>query len=79
MAELTIGLLLAVGFKTRAALIGAAALLVSLDLGLMLQNAHDDVKSNTVILLALLWALSWERWNAFSVDEWLKNRRQPPK
>jgi len=72
--ELTLGVLLLVGFKTRGALLAAAAFLVSLDLGLMFQADHDSVKSNTIILLALLWAARWERWNAFSVDAWLARR-----
>ena len=67
--ELTLGLLILVGFQTRWALLGAAAFLVSLDLGLMLQADHDTVKSNTIILLALLWAAQWERWNVLSVDQ----------
>jgi thiosulfate dehydrogenase [quinone] large subunit len=73
--ELTLGLLILVGYKTRWALLGAAAFLVSLDLGLMLQADHDTVKSNTIILLALLWAAVWERWNMFSLDDFLAKRR----
>ena len=73
--ELVIGVLLVVGYKTRWALLGAAAFLVSLDFGLMLQADHDSVKSNTIILLALLWAAQWERSNAFSLDGWLAKRR----
>jgi uncharacterized membrane protein YphA (DoxX/SURF4 family) len=69
--ELTIGLLLLVGYKTRLTLLGAAAFLVSLDLGLMLKADHDTVKSNTIILLALLGAAIWEKWNMLSVDDWL--------
>jgi thiosulfate dehydrogenase (quinone) large subunit len=72
--EITLGLLILVGYKTRWALLGAAAFLVSLDLGLMLQADHDTVKSNTIILLALLWAAQWERWNMFSLDQWLAKR-----
>jgi uncharacterized membrane protein YphA (DoxX/SURF4 family) len=73
--ELTLGLVIAAGFKTRWALLGAAAFLVSLDLGLMLQGEHDTVKGNTIILLALLWAAWWERYNRWSVDEWLAKRK----
>ena len=58
------------------ALLGAAAFLVSLDLGLMLKSDHDTVKSNTIILLALLWAAAWERWNVFSLDAWLAKRER---
>jgi thiosulfate dehydrogenase [quinone] large subunit len=72
--ELTLGILILIGYKTRWALLGAAAFLVSLDLGLMLQADHDSVKSNTIILLALLWAAQWERWNMFSLDQWLAKR-----
>jgi uncharacterized membrane protein YphA (DoxX/SURF4 family) len=73
--ELTIGVLIAIGYKTRWVLLGAAAFLVSLDLGLMLKGDHDTVKSNTIILLALLWAAQWERWNVLSCDQWLAKRR----
>ncbi|MGO8998340.1 MAG: DoxX family membrane protein [Polyangiaceae bacterium] len=73
--ELTLGLLILVGFQTRWALLGAAAFLVSLDLGLMLQADHDTVKSNTIILLALLWAAQWSRSNIYSVDDILAKRR----
>ncbi len=73
--ELTIGILILVGYRTRWALLGAAAFLVSLDFGLMLQAEHDTVKSNTIILLALLWAAQWERWNILSVDDWLAKRK----
>jgi thiosulfate dehydrogenase [quinone] large subunit len=73
--ELVLGLLILVGYKTRWALLGAAAFLVSLDLGLMLKADHDTVKSNTIILLGLLWAAKWERWNMFSLDELLARRR----
>ena len=73
--ELTIGILILVGYRTRWALLGAAAFLVSLDFGLMLQAEHDTVKSNTIILLALLWAAEWERWNILSVDDWLAKRK----
>jgi uncharacterized membrane protein YphA (DoxX/SURF4 family) len=72
--ELTLGLLILIGFKTRWALLGAAAFLVSLDLGLMLQSDHDTVKSNTIILLALLWAAVWERSNVYSLDDVLAKR-----
>jgi thiosulfate dehydrogenase [quinone] large subunit len=73
--ELLIGLLLLVGFKTRWVLLGAAAFLVSLDLGLLLQADHDTVKSNTIILLGLLWAAQWSRWDIWSVDWWLAKKR----
>ena len=73
--ELTLGLVILIGFKTRWALLGAAAFLVSLDLGLMLQSDHETVKTNTIILLALLWAAMWERWNIFSLDDFLAKRK----
>ena len=57
--ELAVGLLLLFGYKTRWVLLLVAAYLVSLDLGLMLKADHDTVKSNTIILLALLWAADW--------------------
>jgi uncharacterized membrane protein YphA (DoxX/SURF4 family) len=72
--ELTLGLLILVGYQTRLALLGAAAFLVSLDLGLMLQAEHETVKTNTIIMLALLWAAVWERSNKLSLDEWLAKR-----
>jgi thiosulfate dehydrogenase [quinone] large subunit len=67
-AELACGVLILVGWKTRWALVAAAALLVSLDLGLMLQGKHDTVKSNTLILLSLFVALFCERSNRWSLD-----------
>jgi thiosulfate dehydrogenase [quinone] large subunit len=72
--ELGLGLLILVGYRTRWALLGAAAFLVSLDIGLMLSGDADSVKSNTLILLALLLAAQWERWNAWSIDQWLARR-----
>ena len=66
--ELVVGALILVGFRTRWALVAAAALLVSLDYGLMLQGKHDDVKSNTLILLAMLAALFVERHDRWSLD-----------
>jgi thiosulfate dehydrogenase [quinone] large subunit len=72
--ELTLGVLILIGLKTRWALLGAAAFLVSLNFGLMLQADNDSVKSNTIILLGLLLAAQWERWNAWSVDQ-LRARR----
>ncbi len=74
-AELAVGLLVLIGLKTRAALIAAAALLVSLDVGLLFQREYELVKLNAVILLTLMVALQWERWNRFSVDAWLAHRR----
>jgi thiosulfate dehydrogenase [quinone] large subunit len=72
--ELTLGLLILVGFKTRYALLGAAAFLVSLDIGLMLQAEHETVKTNTIIMLGLLWAAVWERSNLLSLDEMLAKK-----
>jgi thiosulfate dehydrogenase [quinone] large subunit len=72
--ELTLGLAILVGYRTRWALLGAAAFLVSLDLGLMFQGEHDTVKSNTIILLGLLLAARWERFNVLSLDGFLAKR-----
>jgi hypothetical protein len=33
------------------------------------------VKSNTIILLALLGAAIWEKWNMLSVDDWLATKK----
>ena len=74
-AELAVGLLILVGLRTRAALVFGAALLLSLDLGLMLQGKHDVVKSNTVILLTLLIALFCQPYDSWSVDGAMRRRR----
>ena len=66
--ELLLGLLLLVGLRTRAALIGSCLLLISLDTGLMFQLKHDAVELNTVILLATLLALQWSPHDRFSLD-----------
>jgi thiosulfate dehydrogenase (quinone) large subunit len=78
IAEIAIGLLLLIGLKTRATLIGASAFLVSLDMGLLFQSEYEIVKYNTILLLALLWALVWEPMNAFSADAWLAARHRTP-
>ena len=66
--ELAVGLLLAVGFRSREALFGAAAILVTLDVGLMLQLKHDQVATNTIYLLAVVIALQWEPHRRWTVD-----------
>jgi len=66
--ELALGLLILVGYRTRWALSAAAAYLVSLDVGLMLQLKHDIVGINTVTMLASLLAAHLEKHNAFSLD-----------
>ena len=68
-AELLIGLLFALGLKLRAALVAAALLLVSLDIGLMLQGKHEDVARNLIFLVTLLLALQWEPFGrVWSID-----------
>lgn len=58
--ELTLGLLFLLGLWQRAAILGAALLLLSLDVGLMLQLKHEDVARNMLYLFAALLALQWE-------------------
>jgi hypothetical protein len=36
---------------------------------------HETVKSNTIIILALLWTAQWSRWDILSVDWWPAKRR----
>lgn len=77
--ELALGVLFALGLWQRAALTGAALLLVSLDLGLMLQGKHEDVARNMLFLLPTLFALQWEpSGRGFSLDALLARRRGPP-
>lgn len=66
--ELVLGLLILAGYQTRWALLAAAAYLVSLDIGLMLQLKHDVVGTNTVTMLATFLAVYLEKYNAFSLD-----------
>ena len=66
--ELSLGLLLLVGLRTREALMASCLVLISLDLGLMFQLKHDVVELNTIILLATLLALQWSPHNRFSLD-----------
>ena len=68
--ELTLGLCFLLGFQTRRTILTAAALLISLDAGLLLQLKHDVVAMNTVYLLALLLALRWEPHQRWSIDSW---------
>jgi thiosulfate dehydrogenase [quinone] large subunit len=67
--ELVLGLLIAVGFKTRWALLASAAYLVTLDLGLMLQLKHDVVGTNTITMLTVFLAVYLEKYNVLSVDQ----------
>src|SRR6266545_3265791 len=69
--ELALGLLFLLGLQTRRALVASAFVIVSLDVGLMLQLKHDVVAANTVILLAALLGLQWEPWNRWSLDSLL--------
>ena len=39
---------------------------------------HETVKSNTIIILALLWTAQWSRWDILSVDWWPAKRRACP-
>lgn len=66
--EAALGLLLLLGLQTRRALIGSALLIVSLDVGLMLQLKHDVVAANTVILLAALLGSRWSASDRWSLD-----------
>ena len=67
--ELVLGVLFALGLKMRAALVAGALLIVSLDVGLMLQGKHEDVARNMIFLFAMLLALQWERFGrAWSID-----------
>lgn len=69
--ELLIGLLLALGIATRRTLIASGALIITLNLGLLLQLKHDVVALNTVYLLAIIQALRWEKHNRWTVDEFV--------
>lgn len=66
--ELTIGVMLLAGLQTRRVLIFSALLLISLDAGLMVQFKHDVVAMNTIHFLAILLAISLEKYNDWSVD-----------
>lgn len=70
-AELALGLLLALGVATRRTLICSAALLVTLDFGMLLQLKHDVVALNTIYLLAIIQAIRWERHNRWTLDEFV--------
>ena len=73
-AELTLGLLLLVGLRTREALIASALVIVSLDAGLMFQLKHDVVALNGVTLLASLIALQWSPHARWTLDGALARR-----
>jgi hypothetical protein len=67
--ELLLGILFALGLKQRAALVIGCLLIISLDVGLMLQGKHEDVGRNMLFLFAMLLALQWERFGrGWSVD-----------
>jgi thiosulfate dehydrogenase [quinone] large subunit len=68
--ELFIGLLFVAGFKMREALVAGCLLMISLDIGLMLQGKHEDVARNMLFLFAMLLALQWERYGrVWSIDK----------
>lgn len=70
-AELLLAALWLAGFQTRRTILASAALLISLDAGLLLQLKHDTVALNTIYLLALILALQWHRHNRWSIDRFL--------
>ena len=73
--ELAMGLLFLVGLKQRAALVAGCLLIISLDVGLMLQGKHEDVGRNLLFLFAMLLALQWERFGrVWSLDAALQTR-----
>ena len=75
--ELALGLLFAVGLWQRQALVASALVIVSLDLGLMLQGKHEDVARNMLFLLPALLALQWEpAGRRISLDALLAGRRR---
>ncbi|MBS2025351.1 MAG: DoxX family membrane protein [Deltaproteobacteria bacterium] len=64
--ELTLGLLFLLGLRLRLAFMGGALLLLSLDVGLMLQLKHEAVATNHIHLLSLLiglWLCDRDRWS----------------
>jgi hypothetical protein len=69
--EIAIGLAILAGLETRRTLIASALLLISLDAGLLLQLKHGEVALNTIYLLAILKALSLQRFNRWTLDEFL--------
>jgi len=73
-AELLLSVLLLVGWQTRRTLIGAAWLLVSLDVGMMLQGKHDVVGINSIHLLTVLLALFLQPFARWTVDSRLAAR-----
>ena len=75
--EITLGLLFALGLWQRLTVVTAALLLVSLDIGLMLQGKHEDVARNMLFLFPLVIALQWEeKGRALSLDGLLARRSQ---
>src|SRR5262249_17959166 len=77
--EATLGLLFLLGLQMRRALPGSALLIVSLDVGLMLQLKHDVVAANTVILIAALLGLGWtpdDRWSLDGLVARLRDTRR---
>ena len=71
-AELALGLSLLLGMHTRRALLFSAALLITLQAGLLLQLKHDTVALNMIHLLAVLWALHWSRHERWTIGEYLR-------
>jgi uncharacterized membrane protein YphA (DoxX/SURF4 family) len=75
-AELILGLMFLFGFQQRLALAAASLLIVALDVGLMMQLAHDDVARNTIFLAVMLLGLQWERFGrVLSIDALLAARK----
>src|SRR5262249_46260247 len=74
--ELALGLLFLLGLQTRRALIASAFVLVSLDVGLMLQLKPEVVAATTIFLLAALFGMGWEADNRWSLDGLLRRERR---
>ena len=74
--EITLALAFIAGVQLRWALIVSAGLIISLDIGMMLQLKHEVVANNTIFMLATLLALVWEPYGRrWSVDAWRAGRR----
>ena len=75
--ELALALLFALGLWQRLTLVAASLLLISLDVGLMLQLKHEDVARNMLFLFGLLLALQWEpKGGVLSLDGLLARRSE---
>ncbi|HEY8206655.1 MAG TPA: hypothetical protein VIG99_04180 [Myxococcaceae bacterium] len=73
--ELAISALLLIGWQTRRTLLAAAWLLVSLDVGMMLQGKHDVVGINSIHLLTVLLALFLQPFARWTLDSRLAARK----